>query len=359
MTRAPSLAIFTVTPHRYGGGAEQFNERLCAAARARGWEANIVTPPSWQFKFVVGALGLGYRFRHLSWSGDSSGSAAALRTAHYIYVKNEPLDLLWLAAFRARGARTIGFHTPVRYPGDTLAIRLRNRVYASELYSRMLRNARLHLLSVHDAALLPESARAQAMRIIPNGVPMSLSIPGPRDTRPKGPLRLLFVGRLTPQKGLDRLIEPLARDHQASGLTVIGDGPMRGALERSFGEHARFLGRLSREEVLTAMRNHDVLLMPSRWESSPFVLLEAMAAGCVPVVSGIAPLTGTLPPELRWLATDFDGSLSDVLIRLARLKKNGDWEALRERLREHVRREYDEEQNFDALLAFIDAAEVN
>ena len=113
---------------------------------------------------------------------------------------------------------------------------------------------------------------------------------------PAGPRNrdLVFVGRLVSDKGVDVLIGALgllARRGRRVGLTVIGDGPERAALERQaaelgVGAQIDFCGRRIGGELVAALNDHQLLVVPSVWEE-PFgvVALEAMACGCIPLVS--------------------------------------------------------------------------
>jgi glycosyltransferase involved in cell wall biosynthesis len=103
---------------------------------------------------------------------------------------------------------------------------------------------------------------------------------------PDGPL-LLYVGRLSPEKGLDTLGEILDAVPEAR-LALVGDGPARAALERRYaGRRVHFTGFLRGEELAAAYASADVFLMPSTTETLGFVVLEAMASGC-PVVAARA-----------------------------------------------------------------------
>lgn len=108
-----------------------------------------------------------------------------------------------------------------------------------------------------------------------------------RRRRPaQGPLRVGFLGRLSPEKGTRELLEVargLLAEDTSSTLAIAGDGPDRAWLENA----ARALtatGRLSWEgairDVAGFLASVDVLVMPSHNEGLPYVLLEAMAAGC-------------------------------------------------------------------------------
>ncbi len=121
------------------------------------------------------------------------------------------------------------------------------------------------------------------LRVIPNAVDLARFTAAPHAKR-ETPVAL-FVGRLSPQKGLDVLLRAAARVPRVR-FRVVGDGPDRGALERLARElrlaNVEFAGPSDRVPELLA--DADMLVLPSRWEGSPNVVLEAMAAG-VPVVA--------------------------------------------------------------------------
>ena len=99
------------------------------------------------------------------------------------------------------------------------------------------------------------------------------------------PLRVLFVGRLIPIKGLDMLLQAIARLRASSTfvhLDIVGDGPMREAWtalrdELGLGDRVSFHGSLPLDEVAARMRDCHVFCLPSVRESGGAVLLEAMA----------------------------------------------------------------------------------
>ncbi|MEY2521123.1 MAG: colanic acid/amylovoran biosynthesis glycosyltransferase [Verrucomicrobiota bacterium] len=134
----------------------------------------------------------------------------------------------------------------------------------------------------------------------------------PNET-PAEPGLILHVGRLVEKKGTKVLIEALKEIADAK-LVIIGDGPLRAALERETRElenRVRFLGELPSDEVAQWMRRASVLAVPSviasdgDAEGLPNVVVEAAASG-LPVVgtkhSGIPEaiedgVTGFLVPE--------------------------------------------------------------
>jgi len=131
------------------------------------------------------------------------------------------------------------------------------------------------------------------------------------DTRPPlSPLRVIFIGRLVPLKGVDMLIDACAELLRAGKLRleIVGDGPQRTALERAVAEQQLgagvvFAGWVNHATVATRLSQSHVLGFPSIREFGGGVVLEAMASGVVPVVVDYAgpaelvtPKTGCLVP---------------------------------------------------------------
>lgn len=104
-------------------------------------------------------------------------------------------------------------------------------------------------------------------------------------------LQLLTVGRLVPQKGIDILLAAIAQTRRPLDLTVVGDGAHRQELI----ELARQLGILAQvtfagfqSDPYALMGRSDCLVLPSRYEGLPNVVLEAGAAG-LPVIAFDCP----------------------------------------------------------------------
>ncbi len=95
---------------------------------------------------------------------------------------------------------------------------------------------------------------------------------------------LLYVGRLSAEKQIEA-IRPVLTALPRSRLALVGDGPHRQQLEKTFaGTATRFVGYLRGEDLAGAYASADAFLFPSSTETLGLVLLEAMAAGC-PVVA--------------------------------------------------------------------------
>jgi glycosyltransferase involved in cell wall biosynthesis len=150
--------------------------------------------------------------------------------------------------------------------------------------------------------------------VIYNGVPVrrfdGWIDPGEVKARYRiGPMdpTVLFMGRLSWQKGPDLLVEAipgLLRHHRNAKFVFAGEGHMRADLERRANElgvaHAvRWLGRLGFAEQADLFRACDVVCVPSRNEPFGIIVLEAWAAGKPVVASQIGG-----PGELIWHAVN-------------------------------------------------------
>lgn len=127
--------------------------------------------------------------------------------------------------------------------------------------------------------------------------------------------RLLFVGRLVPEKGCLMLLEAIAQLPDVV-IDVVGDGPLLQVLrERAaeLGAEARtvFHGFLDEEGIRQRLAEFDVFVMTSFAEGLPVVLMEALAAGVPAVATQIAGIpeliedgvTGFLVPPSEPVAT--------------------------------------------------------
>jgi len=148
----------------------------------------------------------------------------------------------------------------------------------------------------------------ESITVIPNGIDTT-----PFDNAPPADLAslgigadrklLTVIGRLAPQKGIDWLLEhidPLLKRLPEFDLLIVGDGVLRPQLERRAAslEHAariHFAGQ--RGDIPSILRRSSLLLLPSRYEGMPNVVMEAMAAS-LPIVStrveGVTELLGPL-----------------------------------------------------------------
>lgn len=139
--------------------------------------------------------------------------------------------------------------------------------------------------------------------VVPNGI-RDVRAPAHQDRPRAGSPVLGFVGNLSPVKGADRLPKILEAVMTAgfpeATLRIVGDGPLRPVLEGAAAHlPIELIGQIPHDRVLEEMASMDVLVLPSRNEGWPCVVLEAHSTGTPVVgcdVGGVGEAIGQ--PEL-------------------------------------------------------------
>jgi glycosyltransferase involved in cell wall biosynthesis len=141
---------------------------------------------------------------------------------------------------------------------------------------------------------------AAAMEVVPNGVDVEGRTPRPalparrKLGLPQRPT-VVCVGRLARQKGQDLLLRAWPSVQAVvpdAHLVLVGDSPDRAALEAAAPADVLFAG--ARGDVDDFLAAADVVALPSRWEASPLVSLEAMAAGRPVVATDVGGVRAAL-----------------------------------------------------------------
>jgi glycosyltransferase involved in cell wall biosynthesis len=161
------------------------------------------------------------------------------------------------------------------------------------------------------------------------------------------PPRLIYAGRLSPEKGvadLVRAVSKLARDDFAPipCLTLVGDGPQRAELEALVRKLdctriVQFAGQLGRDELLRRLLESDLCVLPSLSESFCKARLDAMLCG-VPVITtevGFGRNIVGIDGERGWLVPAGDVQALAAALRNV-LRQSIDWHSLRARCRAYV-----------------------
>ena len=285
------------------GGLENVGLMLAEEFRAAGHEVRVITQTPGggdHHPFpVIRKPGIKELLREIKWSDVVFHNNISLRTlwpllfirrpwvvVHHIWVENKGrfgAAKVWLKKLAFQTARA------------NIAI---SKAIAGELPV--------------PSTVIPNPYREEVFRVCPE-------IPRDRD--------LVFVGRLVSAKGVDILIEALARlkgDGLAPGLTIVGAGPEEAALRRQVERHGlteqvSFAGVKTGAQLAQLLNQHQILVVPSRWDE-PFgiVALEGIACGCV-------------------VAGSERGGLKDAVGACGVTFPNGDVSALQAALRELLR----------------------
>lgn len=119
--------------------------------------------------------------------------------------------------------------------------------------------------------------------------------PGPRAQPPSASRTILYVGRLSREKGVLFLLDVWR--HYATQdleLELVGAGPLAAPLQRHLPDGVRLVGRLAPQDVRARMQSARAVMVPSlSYETSSMVTIEAMAAGLPVVASDLGALTDT------------------------------------------------------------------
>ena len=128
--------------------------------------------------------------------------------------------------------------------------------------------------------------------------------------RPKesGSLRVVFLARVSPMKNLEKAIEVLQKMSGEIVFDIYGpaeDEPywqMCQAKMRELPDNvkATYHGRVEHDEVVTVLSRYHVYLLPTRGENFGHSIVEAMQAGCIPVISDQTPWQDLEQRQVGW-----------------------------------------------------------
>ena len=170
------------------------------------------------------------------------------------------------------------------------------------------------------AGLAARTCTAARSVVIANGVDVDTALRRSRSAT--GPVEIISVGRLAEPKDFSTLIAAMARLAPGTAkLRVLGDGPLRQALESQIAElGVAGIVELAGEvpDVRPYLAESDVFVLSSRSEGMPLSVLEAMAAELPVVASAVGGLNEVVVDGETGLLTEAGnvGSLTDALERL-------------------------------------------
>ena len=164
----------------------------------------------------------------------------------------------------------------------------------------------------------------------------------------------LFVGRLSPEKGIQVMLDAWSRRSDLPPLIIAGDGPevRRVVAAATLDPRVQYVGRRTSEQVVSLMQDAVALIFPSIWfEGMPLTLLEAFACGTPVVASRVGGL-----PEI--VAENVSGTLfapgdpNALAEAIARLWREPDKRAtLASGARTAYERQYSASANYSQLMS--------
>lgn len=173
----------------------------------------------------------------------------------------------------------------------------------------------------------------------------------------------VFVGRLSPEKGVDTLLSAWS-SASAPGipLKIIGDGPLAEQVRSAATAHReriQWLGRKPMEQVLQVVGEASFLICPSRWHETggPKTILEAFAKGTPVIASRLGIMQHVVAHEKTGLLFEA-GNAEDLAAQAARLAADA---GLRSQMRGAARGEfevhYTADRNYGLLMEIYQRAQ--
>jgi glycosyltransferase involved in cell wall biosynthesis len=270
-------------------GVPEVVSALVADQFARGHEVHVACPPGPGLAERVRSLGA---LQH-PWRAERSPGASVpgeVRRLRRIVARIQP-DVVVLHSAKAglagrlavRGAVPT-IYVPHAWSFEAVRGRTAAACTAWEAFAGRWTDA-IVCVSADEADRGRAAGITARMEIVANGVDVEALQPsdqGKARARLGLPVvpTVVCVGRLAEQKGQDLLLRAwpaVAAAVPGARLVLVGDGPERAALERSAPDGVLFAG--SRDDVADWLAAADVVALPSRWESTPLISLEAMAMG--------------------------------------------------------------------------------
>ena len=145
--------------------------------------------------------------------------------------------------------------------------------------------------------------RAARHVVLPNG--MEQVRPKDRMATP-GPLRLVWAGRLVPQKRPDLFLDALLQFREPFEASIYGDGPLKEKLRKrvqamppALQKQIQLKGRVPRATLLEALDHAHGLVMSSEFEAMSMVALEAIASGAWVISPRVGGVDAWLEPGLN------------------------------------------------------------
>ncbi|MFZ2101157.1 MAG: glycosyltransferase [Oricola sp.] len=309
-----NIVMFTNTFTPHVGGVARAVSGLAAGLRTKGHNVLVVAPTfpgSPEYEEGVIRIPAVQRFAGSDFSVPlpvTMQLSAVLDEFQPDIVHTHHPFLLGDTALRVAAGRKIPavftYHTRYELYGHYVA-------QDSDVMKRLVLNLALGYCNLCDHVIAPSASIAEILErdgvrtpvsIIPSGIDCAKFAGGDaaraRDLLaiPRDAVVVGHVGRLAPEKNLGFLADALAvflDDNPAAYLIIVGDGPDRAAMDRTFrdkghGARVRFTGVLTGENLADAYTAMDIFAFSSFSETQGLVLAEAMASG-TPVVALDAP----------------------------------------------------------------------
>jgi glycosyltransferase involved in cell wall biosynthesis len=211
----------------------------------------------------------------------------------------------------------------------------------------LLRSAtRVIALGEDEADRISRISPGLKVSVLPNAVVLKNF---PENDRAWSTKNIIYLGRLQEAKGLSEIVEAcrlLVGQGFKFKFSCFGTGPDEKEFVRRMttvlGDDFFYGGVVAGAEKIRVLNSADIFLMPSRFEGLPLALLEAMAAGCVPIVSNKGSIPSVVEDGRNGFLVD-PGDITQIVGKLKFLLSEGEtgWAEYRRNARDTIRTRFD------------------
>jgi glycosyltransferase involved in cell wall biosynthesis len=310
---------------------------------------------------VLHQLGPHVRYRRVS---SLKRFRTVLRDYDVIYSKNELIEafiLKYRIGYGNISPVIFGCHTAIYYPSKSATARLHNFLYAGPVFRNLANGVRtFQVLNQADEAVLRRQFPSKNIQTIPNPFDFnSFTLQAKYNqlnlTLPKGKIHILWVGRLSIQKGIDELVRVIRKvstgpEGNRFSWTIAGEGPLKEKVlaAAEAWNHVHYIGHVDSVLMASLYSQHDIFISTSKWESFGFSVIEAQCFGLPVVAFNLPAFNETIVPNLESILVAGPDELSSRLELMAKQNMGPT-----ENIKRSVRKKFDHEIIYDRLHSLI------
>ena len=164
---------------------------------------------------------------------------------------------------------------------------------------------------------------------------------------------VLYIGRLSPEKGINTLISAWDQLGDRITLKIAGSGPMQEQVKAAARKNAgiQFLGQQPKEKIYELLGQTKALIFPSLWyEGMPRTIIEAFSVGKPVIASNLGAMATMIDPGRTGLHFE-PGNVDDLVKQvLWMLDHPSEWQAMGNQARQEFEQNYTAERNYEMLM---------